>query len=41
MCLIREVVEKLLQTGFGDRFLAETLCEQVERKDWGDDKEMF
>ena len=36
LCLARDVVGKLAQAGLGDNF-----CEQVERKDWDDNKEEF
>jgi hypothetical protein len=34
--MLREVAGKLAQAGFGDNFR-----EQLERKDWDDNKEMF
>jgi hypothetical protein len=36
LCLTRNMVGKLAQAGFGDNF-----CEQVERKDWDDNKDVF
>jgi len=38
LCLTREVVGKLAQGGIGDNFAHS--CEQVERKDWDDNKKV-